>query len=249
MKTQLLGYYGGDKRHCLSAWQSTTDELGILLPECIEDRVDYIFAYIAKTKKKRPEQLLTFLAGHNHGTPFEKSLLDFQVTADIASHIHCLKHRIGVSINTESARYKEMKDDKFYKPLDWVNIKVSEDSKKEMRKCAILSALGGCCNWEYSKMLEKWSETSAKLYHAALDDATPELGRKRAKESSRYFLPYATELNFDICFNFRSFIHFQGLRNSQHAQLEIREIAAEMLRIVKSETNGAFNYSLKAFNL
>jgi len=46
-------------------------------------------------------------------------------------------------------------------------------------------------------------------------------------------------------FNFRSFMHFQGLRNSEHAQLEIREIAQEMLRLVK--TTKQFDMSLKAF--
>lgn len=245
---QLLGTYGGDKRHCLSAWQSTTDELGIQLPSTIKDRIDYIFAHLAKQKKKSPWDLLQFLASQHHNTPFEKSLIDFQVTADIASHIHCLKHRIGVSINSESARYKELID-KFYLPTDWVKITVSKDTKEKLRSNAVLNALGGWCEWDWCKMLDGWNKCSAELYHAAANDLTPKLGRKRAKESSRYFLTYAKQLNFDITFNFRSFMHFQGLRNSEHAQVEIREIAAEMLRLVKTETNGDFYYSLKAFGL
>ena len=32
---------------------------------------------------------------------------------------HLIKHRIGVSVNSESARYKELKEDKFYVPDDW----------------------------------------------------------------------------------------------------------------------------------
>ena len=40
-------------------------------------------------------------------------------------------------------------------------------------------------------------------------------------------------------------MHFQGLRNDSHAQLEIQEIAREMLNIVREV--GTFEHSLKAF--
>jgi thymidylate synthase ThyX len=50
-------------------------------------------------------------------------------------------------------------------------------------------------------------------------------------------------------FNFRSFVNFQRLRNSEHAQLEIREIAAEMLRLVKEIPGDPFKYTIEAFGL
>ena len=43
----------------------------------------------------------------------------FLVTTEMASHVQLIKHRIGVSFNGESARYKELKEDKFYIPDDW----------------------------------------------------------------------------------------------------------------------------------
>lgn len=246
-KIQLLGSYGGDKTHCLSAWQSTTEEMGIDLPERVGDRIDYIFAHIASNKKKTPAQLLNYLAQNNHETPFEKSVLHFQVTAEIASHIHALKHRTGININSESARYKEFLADNFYIPEDWLKIKVSQESKEKLKTNAILYALGGCCDWEWDKMLTKWNECAFELYHAANADLTPVLGRKRSKESSRFFLTYSTQLNFDMMFNFRSFMHFQELRNSEHAQKEICNIAQKMLSLVKELPN--FTYSLAAFGL
>lgn len=48
-------------------------------------------------------------------------------------------------------------------------------------------------------------------------------------------------------FNMRSFVHFQRLRNSEHAQVEIREISAEMLRLVKEKQE--FQHTLTAFGL
>jgi thymidylate synthase ThyX len=61
------------------------------------------------------------LWSQGHETPFEKCTVHFLVNCDIASHIHLLKHRIA-SINAESARYKELKEDKFYLPEDWEKV-------------------------------------------------------------------------------------------------------------------------------
>jgi thymidylate synthase ThyX len=100
---ELLGYYGNDTVHAQSAWTSTSRDLS-------DDKI------------KRIPALLKMLAQEGHHTPFEKSSLHFLVTVDQATHIHLLKHRIGVSINGESARYKELKEDKAYIPADWTTL-------------------------------------------------------------------------------------------------------------------------------
>lgn len=197
---ELIGTYGGDESHALSAWTSTSRDL-------------------TDEKRGRIPALLNQLAKAGHHTPFEKSSLHFLVTSDIASHIHLIKHRIAVSVNAESARYKELKDDKAYVPADWDRY------------------------WE--AVLIKHIADSQKLYHQALEDLTPTLGRKRAKESARFFLPYATQITSDVMFNFRSFMAFQKLRNDEHAQSEIRIIAQAMLNLIREV--GDFDASLKAF--
>jgi thymidylate synthase (FAD) len=160
------------------------------------------------------------LAENEHGTPFERSLLHFSATVDTATHIHFLKHR-HFSINGESARYKEYTEDKYYIPEDWDPLSKS--------------------------ILERHTTKSYTQYHVTVDNLPGT--RKRAKESARYFLPYSIQVNLDFSCNFRAFAHFQKLRNSEHAQVEIRTIAAEMLRLVQEETNGAFRYTLEAFKL
>lgn len=207
-QVELIGYYGGDREHAMSAWTSTTR--------------DY------DTKKERMPALLKTLAENGHHTPFEKSSLHFLVNTDIATHIHLIKHRVGVSVNAESARYKELKEDKFYLPQDWQGIDMDEDS-----------------DW-YQHLL--WfTELSNKLYHKALEDLTPVLGRKRAKESARFFKTYNSQITSDVMFNFRSFIHFQKLRNDEHAQVEVREVAQQMLQLVQQLPDNPFQHSLKAF--
>jgi thymidylate synthase (FAD) len=169
------------------------------------------------------------LAIEGHHTPFEKSSLHFLVTVDQATHIHLLKHRIGVSINGESARYKELKEDKMYIPEDW-NGYNSTTAK-------------------WGQRLEIFSEESNKLYHECLAELTPILGRKRAKESARFFKIMNSQITMDIMFNWRSFVHFLNLRDSEHAQLEVRMIAQEMLRQVKEITCDQFIHTINAFDL
>lgn len=211
-KVELLGYYGDDLIHASSAWTSTSRDL-------TEDKIE------------RVPKLLKMLASEGHHTPFEKSMLHFLVTVDQASHIHLLKHRIGVSINGESARYKELKEDRTYLPEEWKHILIKND-------------VNG--NTWYT-MLETMSELSNKWYHQCLEELTPILGRKRAKESARFFKTFNSQITMDISFNFRSFAHFQQLRNSEHAQVEIREIAQQMLELVKGIEGNPFEHTLEAF--
>jgi flavin-dependent thymidylate synthase len=203
-QVELLGYYGDDQIHACSAWTSTSREL-------------------TEEKIKRIPKLLKMLASEGHHTPFEKSSLHFLVTVDQATHIHLLKHRIGVSINGESARYKELKEDKTYIPPDW-----SE-------------------RWNIA--LRNFTNESNILYHQCLEELTPILGRKRAKESARFFKTFNSQITMDIMFNWRSFAHFQQLRNSEHAQVEVRELAQQMLDLVKNIEGNPFKHTINAFEL
>lgn len=202
-KVELIGTYGSDETHALSAWTSTSREL-------------------TEEKKNRIPALLKMLAENEHHSVFEKSSLHFLCTTDVSAHIHLIKHRIGVSVNGESARYKELKDDKYYVPADW-------DSE------------------EKSKYIEHM-ESSLKKYHEVLDRLVKKgVPRKRAKESARMYVPYGNQITADVMFNFRSFAHFLKLRYSMHAQLEIRDLAGEMLKQVKE--TGQFDATLEAFGL
>jgi thymidylate synthase (FAD) len=200
-RVELLGTYGGDETHALSAWTSTSREL-------------------TSEKRERMGRMISQLAHDEHTSVFEKSALHFLLTVDIVTHYQLLKHRIGVSINAESARYKELKDDKFYVPIDW----------NDVERAAFMEHM----------------ERSLRLYHATLERLVANgATRIRAKETARFYLPCGTQIVLDVQFNFRSFAHFVKLRYSRHAQLEIRDIARSMLELVKS--TGKFDMSLEAF--
>ena len=152
---ELIGTYGDDLTHALSAWTSTSRQIG-------------------PKKLARVGKLLDMLATEGHMTPFEKSTLHFLVTTDIASHIHLLKHRVGVSINAESARYKEFKVDKYYLPEDWPQ--------------------------EEQDNLEAFIKDAYERYHGCIERLEEQgYSRKRAKESARLYLPTESRLLATLC--------------------------------------------------
>jgi flavin-dependent thymidylate synthase len=202
-KVELVGWYGGDETHALSAWTSTSREL-------------------SETKQSRIPSLLKMLAENGHETPFEKSSVSFLVTTDIATHIQLVKHRIGVSINAESARYKELKDDKYYLPRDW-------PLEEQTRYIAFM-------------------EDALMRYHDTLERLVAGgMSRKRAKESARFYLPYGNQITADIMFNWRSFNHFLDLRMKPDAQREICWLAEEMLTQVREIPGNPFKHTIEAF--
>lgn len=217
-KVELIGHYGSDEIIACSAWTSTSRDL-------------------TEEKKGRVGKLIDMLWKEGHHTPFEKGTIHFLVDCDVASHIHILKHRIS-SVNAESARYKELKEDKFYIPEDWKDIKI--DSLPDTMEQA-----DPRLDWQ--KLLEIYTDLGNAYYHACLKDLEPVLGRKRAKESARFFKTYNSQIQADVMFNMRSFANFQKLRNSEHAQKEIREIAQQMLKLVENIEGNPFKYTLESW--
>ena len=198
---ELLGHYGSDEVIACSAWTSTSRDLD-------------------EKKRQRIPKLIDMLWSNGHETPFEKGSVHFLVDCDIASHIHLLKHRIS-SLNAESARYKELKENKMFIPEDWPAF------------------------WQ--EMLVSYTQKGNELYHQCIAELEPELGRKRAKESARFFKTYNSRIQADVQFNMRSFANFLKLRNSEHAQKEIREIAQKMLDLVENIEDSPFQHTLNSW--
>ncbi len=217
---ELLGYYGSDEIIACSAWTSTSRNL---TPE----------------KKDRYPKLINDLWMNGHETPFEKGIVHFLVNTDIATHIHLLKHRIS-SLNSESGRYKELKDDKYYIPEDWEGIPANFISDR-------FNTTIDLCGEDWVDILEEYSNFGNELYHKCVEQITPTLGRKRAKESARYFKAYNMQYEADVMFNMRSFSNFQKLRNSEHAQKEIKEVANLMLTLVEEIPEKPFYHTLETF--
>jgi len=215
-KAELIGWYGGDIAIARAAWTSTQIDVEKKTDEQIQDLI--------------VNKLWNNGTGKAHKTPFERGIVEFNVTVDQASHIHLLKHRLA-NINGESARYKELKGDKYLLPEDWDSSISPSNIELDY----------------WARELDMFSQDSNKLYHKCLEDLTPILGRKRAKESARFFKTFNSQITLSVMMNMSCFHNFYNLRSDDAAQLEIQGIANMMLEEIKNIEGNPFKYTLEAF--
>jgi len=232
-RVELLDYMGSDASHCLAAWASTFFELGIPLPKDPKMRVDQIVEYIlSKGKRMRSvEDLLHYLATESHESPFRMSSFIFGMTTEIATHIQKLKHAVILEAeNGESAKYKELKEDKFYLPKDWLDFgEVGERWYNKLRDC---------------------SNHNNALYHQCFKELKEAgMSPKRVKESARFFKMYNSQINSINKFSFAGIMTLYKKRTVEFAQEEIKQVAKDMIECIREIPGNPFELSLKAFNL
>src|SRR6185503_19221651 len=91
---------------------------------------------------------------------------------------------------------------------------------------------------ELHKRFVEASEAAVQAYNDLLeglearfaDVPNATLRRKQARQAARAVLPNATETRIVVTGNYRAWRHFIAMRASEHADVEIRELAVECLR-------------------
>jgi len=101
---------------------------------------------------------------------------------------------------------------------------------------------------ELHKRFVEAAEASVRAYTDLLDglqrrfadveNAT--LRRKQARQAARAVLPNATETRIVVTGNYRAWRHFIGMRATEHADVEIRELAVECLRQLQRAAPNVF---------
>ena len=72
------------------------------------------------------------------------------------------------------------------------------------------------------------------------DVANATLRRKQARQAARAILPNATETRIVVTGNYRAWRHFIAMRATEHADVEIRELAVECLRHLQKAAANVF---------
>ncbi|MCW2541776.1 MAG: thyX [Frankiales bacterium] len=85
----------------------------------------------------------------------------------------------------------------------------------------------------YSELLEGLEKKFADVEHATLR-------RKQARQAARAVLPNATETRIVVTGNYRAWRHFVAMRASEHADVEIRQLAIACLRELKRVAGNVF---------
>ena len=164
--------------------------------------------------------LIRYLMKNRHGTPFEHNLMTFYVEAPIFVFREMMRHRIGISYNEESARYKELSP-VFYVP--GFNRPLVQTGKTGYYKHE-----AGSEELTYLAT-SKLGEAYAVAYRCYQDMIAEGVTR----EVARSCLPVGTYVSAYVTMNARSLMHFLSLRTEgsavpSHPQWEIAQVAAQM---------------------
>ncbi len=85
----------------------------------------------------------------------------------------------------------------------------------------------------YGELLEGLEQRFADMQNATLR-------RKQARQAARAVLPNATETRIVVTGNYRAWRHFIAMRATEHADVEIRELAVECLRQLQRVAENVF---------
>lgn len=208
--------------HDVAHWTTDTEVAGERLSE-IAGRLCYM-SFV----KPRPGGNSAYL-GHikqvGHGSVLEHSVWNFVFTGVSRSFTHELvRHRAGFGYSQLSQRYVDESVADFVEP-DCIG---DDPELHQVWLAAVEHAQEA-----YVKLVE-----GLQHRYADLDDKT--LRRKMARQAARSVLPNATETKIFVTANARALRHFIELRCNEHAETEIRAVAAQVLAILQKEAPNIF---------
>lgn len=102
---------------------------------------------------------------------------------------------------------------------------------------------------ELSRLMKQAADESRFIYEELLDALEAKLAdepnallrRKQARQAARAILPNATESRIVVTGNFRTWRHFIAVRATEHADVEIRTLAIECLRLLREQAPTLFS--------
>ena len=159
------------------------------------------------------KKLISYLARHEHWSPFAHTALQFRVTAPIFVARQLAKHQVGGAWNEESRRYID-DEPTIYCPTEW---RGRADNVKQGSGDALSSADAYLCDRAYNTAMGIATET----YYTLLE-------RGVAPEMARMVLPQSTNTSWVWSGSLLFFSRVCRLRLDDHAQEETQLVAAQI---------------------
>lgn len=160
-----------------------------------------------------------------HLSVLEHGTVSFYITGVSRSLTHELIRHRHFSYSQLSQRYVPEADAAMVVPAV-----IAEDP--ELHRRFVAAAEGGLA--AYADLLEG-------LVARFADEPNATLRRKQARQAARAVLPNATETRIVVTGNYRAWRHFVAMRASEHADVEIRELAVECLRQLQKAAPNVFD--------
>ena len=172
------------------------------------------------------DKFLNMLVSIGHESPIEHVTFTFGIEGISRSCSHqIVRHRIA-SFSQQSQRYVKLDQFEYIIPPE---IEKNEEAKK------IFIESMNKCQEDYDKLVEILFK---KHYQDLLDKGVSEKkaksqAEKKSIEDARYVFPNACETKMVFTINARSLYNFFHHRCCERAQWEIRELATQMLKLVR----------------
>jgi thymidylate synthase (FAD) len=182
-----------------------------------------------KVFDEKDAKLIDYLILHKHTAPFRHPQFQFRITCPIYVERQLFKHQIGLSANSISGRYVDFSDS-YTIITEWRKQSTSSKQgsegliEEQFAASEIEAGIIGYCKTAYQKLIE--------------------LGV--SKEQARTILPLNLNTTFIWTGSLLSFLHLWDLRLKPDTQSETREIAQQMLDLVKSIEGNPFEQTIKS---
>jgi thymidylate synthase (FAD) len=160
-----------------------------------------------------------------HLSVLEHGSVTFYFTGVSRSFTHELIRHRHFSYSQLSQRYVPERDAAMVEPSV-----IAEDAELHKRFVEATEASVRA----YNELLEGLEQRFADVENATLR-------RKQARQAARAVLPNATETRIVVTGNYRAWRHFIAMRATEHADVEIRELALECLRQLQRVAPNVFS--------
>ena len=195
-------------------WVGLIDHLGS--ESTIVNAARVSFGKLKTQMEERDVGLLKYLIENRHTSPLEHLVFTFSIHCPLFIRGQWHRHRTW-SYNEISRRYTEI-DMEFYNPTE---LRRQAESNRQAS-----FADDSFADEALRKEIEKHNLDSLKLYDHLLENGV-------CREQARGVLPQNMMVTFWGTVDLANLIHFLDLRDSEHAQWEIREYAVAIKQLIK----------------
>jgi thymidylate synthase (FAD) len=202
-------------------WIGLIDHLGSETTIVNAARVS--FGKMKDSMDSKDVALLKYLIENKHTSPLEHVVFSFSVHCPLFVRGQWHRHRTW-SYNEISRRYTEV-DMEFYTPAE---IRLQADNN---RQASIEAESDDTVS---KQLIKKHNTDSLELYNKLLE-------RGVCREQARGVLPQNMMVTFWATVDLSNLIHFLDLRDSEHAQWEIRQYAQAIKQLIKPVVPNVFD--------
>lgn len=218
IKVELQDWMGSDVAIANAAWTSTYDK----------DRREGKYDDPVVVK-----DLIQKMAKEGHSVPFESVVFRFWIRAPIFVDRQHMTHRIA-SHNGLSGRYRTLPEDWYELPPDIIEIFKTMGLQDNL--CGVGLNFVGQMVHQYNSIMDRanifYRDVLAACKRAEKAHVISNGQYKRVREVARGVIGTSSMTERTTVMNLPSFANYQRLRNSDHAQPEIRGVAQMMLDLV-----------------